>query len=88
MTGRLIAWPQYVAERPALAGCPASGLVGVLVEWDAGGEVVRIAGLLASGREVTLVDLLSEEPRPILSAAEVDALVRAAVLALGAEASA
>lgn len=83
MPGRLIPWAQYVAERPAMAGCPDHGLLGIALDWDGAGELTRVAGVVAGGREVTLVDLVAETPRPILSTAEVDALVRAAVMALG-----
>ncbi|WP_244507454.1 hypothetical protein [Methylobacterium phyllostachyos] len=68
-----------------MAECPSNGLMGILVDWDGAGEVTRVAGVLASGREVTLVDLVAETPRPILSTSEVDALVRAAVEALAPE---
>lgn len=65
-----------------MAGCPSNGLLGITLYWDGAGEVTRVAGVLASGREVTLVDLVAETPRPILSDGEIDALVRAAVMAL------
>ncbi|WP_342163136.1 hypothetical protein [Methylobacterium sp. SD21] len=87
MIGRLIPWATFVADRPSMAGCPANGLLGITMDWDGAGEVTRIAGVLASGREVLLVDLVAENPRPILSTAEVDALVRAAIEALGEGAS-
>lgn len=83
MSGRLIPWSTYVAERPAMAGCPDHGLLGIVLDWDCAGELTRVAGVLGAGREVTLVDLVAETPRPILSQAEVDALVRAAIEALG-----
>lgn len=88
MPGRLIPWSTYVADRPSMAGCPSNGLMGILVDWDGAGEVTRIAGVLASGREVLLADLVAKTPRPILSDAEVDALVRAAVMALAPETTA
>lgn len=88
MPGRLIPWAQYVAEHPSMAECSANGLMGILVDWDGAGELTRVAGVLAGGREVTLVDLVAETPRPILSTSEVDALVRAAVMALGEVATA
>ncbi|MEE7475899.1 hypothetical protein [Methylobacterium hispanicum] len=87
MSGRLIPWATYVADRPSMDGCPANGLLGITMDWDGAGEVTRIAGVLASGREVPLVDLVSETPRPILSDAEVDSMVRAAIEALAPEAT-
>jgi len=83
MIGRLVSWAQYVAERPAMARCPSNGLLGVKLNWDGAGELTRVAGILLGGREVTLVDLVAETPRPILSMSEVDAMVRAAIEALG-----
>ncbi len=66
-----------------MAGCPSNGLLGVMLNWDAGGELTRVAGILPGGREVLLADLVAEDPRPILSTGEVDSIVRAAVMALG-----
>lgn len=85
MTGRLIPWSAYVAERPSMAGCPDHGLLGIALEWDGAGELTRVAGVLGAGREVLLVDLVAETPRPILSDAEVDSMVRAAIEALAPE---
>lgn len=86
LAGRLIPWHQYVAKRPAMAGCPSHGVLALRVEWDATGEVVRISGLCTGpAREVVFVDRLADPA--ILSECELDAQVRAGVLALGAEAS-
>lgn len=79
MIGRLVSWAQYVAERPAMAECPSNGLLGVMLDWDAGGEIARVTGILPGGREVLLADLVAEDPRPILSTIEVDSMVWAAI---------
>ncbi|UYW28235.1 hypothetical protein OKC48_06865 [Methylorubrum extorquens] len=82
MSGRLIPWHDYVRIRPAMVGCPCPGILALRVEWE-GADVVRICGLLAGpGREVPLLDLTREDPRPIMTEAEIDATVRAAVMAL------
>lgn len=86
LAGRLIPWFTYVEKRPAMAGCPSNGVLAIRVEWDGSGEVVRISGLVTGpAREVVFVDRLADPA--ILSECEMDAQVRAGVLALGAEAS-
>ncbi|MFJ7441090.1 hypothetical protein ACIQW5_25930 [Methylorubrum thiocyanatum] len=86
LNGRLIPWHQYVEKRPAMQGCPSHGVLALRVEWDGSGEVVRISGLCTQpAREVVFVDRLADPA--ILTSAEMDAQVRAGVLALGAEAS-
>lgn len=85
MSVRLIPWAQFVAQSPSMAGCPDAGLLGVTMDWDGAGELTRVGGILPGGREVTLVDLVAETPRPILSQAEVDSMVRAAIEALAPE---
>ncbi|WP_244413805.1 hypothetical protein [Methylorubrum extorquens] len=78
----MIPWHAYVARRPAMAGCPSNGVLGLRVEWDGRGEVVRICGVLgAPVREVALFDRVADPA--ILTSCEIDAVVRAAVLALG-----
>ncbi|UYW30366.1 hypothetical protein [Methylorubrum extorquens] len=80
--GRLIPWHAYVARRPAMAGCPSNGVLGLRVEWDGHGEIVRICGVLgAPVREHVLFDRTVDPA--ILTSAEIDAQVLAAVLALG-----
>ncbi|MFJ7441198.1 hypothetical protein ACIQW5_26510 [Methylorubrum thiocyanatum] len=86
LNGRLIPWHQYVERRPAMQGCPSNGVLAIRVEWDGSGEVIRISGLVTGpAREVVFVDRLADPA--ILSECEMDAQVRAGVLALGAEAS-
>lgn len=86
LAGRLIPWFTYVEKRPAMQGCPSNGVLALRVEWDRAGEVVRISGLVTGpAREVVFVDRTVDPA--ILTSAEMDAQVRAGVLALGAEAS-
>lgn len=86
MNGRLIPWFTYVEKRPAMQGCPSNGVLALRVEWDGSGEVVRISGLVTGpAREVVFVDRTVDPA--ILTSAEMDAQVRAGVLALGAQAS-
>ncbi|UYW28349.1 hypothetical protein OKC48_07490 [Methylorubrum extorquens] len=80
--GRLIPWHEYVRVRPAMAGCPSNGVLGLRVEWDGHGEIVRICGVLGGPvREHVLFDRTADPA--ILTSSEIDAVVRAAVLALG-----
>jgi hypothetical protein len=86
LAGRLIPWHQYVERRPAMAGCPSNAVLALRVGSEGSGEVVRISGLVTGpAREVVFVDRIRDPA--ILSECEMDAQVRAGVLALGAEAS-
>jgi len=82
MSRRIVPWDTLIAGRPALADCPRNGVTAILYDTD---EPSVLRGLLDGGREVLLLDL-NDRPEidgPVVGFGNVDARLRAAVLALG-----